>query len=155
MDNKLFKRCSTIVVIREIQAKTMRYHYVSTLHMYPPTNKNDKWKWKLLSRVQLFAAQSSPGQNTGVGSLSLFQGIFPTKWWNPGLPLYRRILYQLSHKGSPRLMGTPTASDGVNWHNLTNYWALLTGRSACPMCHCLLGINLDKFLLPFTGTHIQ
>lgn len=42
MDNKLFKRCSTTVVIREMQAKTMRYHYVSTLHMYPPANKNDK-----------------------------------------------------------------------------------------------------------------
>ena len=155
MDSKLSKRCSTTVVIREMQAKTMRYRYVSTLHMYPPTNKNDKRKWKSLSRVQLFATHGSPGQNTGVGSLSLFQGIFPTKWWNPSLPHYRRILYQLSHKGSPRLMGIPTASDGVNWHNLTNCWALLTWRCACAVCCCLFGINLDKFLLPFTGTHIQ
>ena len=44
---------------------------------------------------------SSPGQNTGVGSLSLLQGIFLTQGWNPGLPHCRRILYQLSHKGSP------------------------------------------------------
>ena len=29
---------------------------------------------------------NSPGQNTGVGSLSLLQGIFPTQGWNPGLP---------------------------------------------------------------------
>ena len=28
----------------------------------------------------------SPGQNTGVGSLSLLQGIFPTQESNPGLP---------------------------------------------------------------------
>ena len=28
----------------------------------------------------------SPGQNTGVGSLSLLQGIFPTQGSNPGLP---------------------------------------------------------------------
>ena len=28
---------------------------------------------------------NSPGQNTGVGSLSLLQGIFPTQGWNPGL----------------------------------------------------------------------
>ena len=44
---------------------------------------------------------NSPGQNTGAGSLSLFQEIFPTQGSNPGLPHCRRILYQLSHKGSP------------------------------------------------------
>ena len=37
---------------------------------------------------------NSPGQNTGVGSLSLLQGIFPTEGSNPGLPHRRRILYQ-------------------------------------------------------------
>ena len=47
---------------------------------------------------------NSPGQNTGVGSLSLLQGIFPTQGSNPGLPHYRRILYQLSLKGSPRIL---------------------------------------------------
>ena len=44
---------------------------------------------------------NSPGQNTGVGSLSLIQGIFPTQGLNPDLPHCRWILYQLSHKGSP------------------------------------------------------
>ena len=44
---------------------------------------------------------NSPGQNTGVGSFSLLQGIFPTQGSNPGLPHYRQILYQLSLKGSP------------------------------------------------------
>ena len=48
----------------------------------------------------LYSAWNSPGQNTGVGSLSLFQGIFPTQGSNPGLPHCRWILYQLSHKGS-------------------------------------------------------
>ena len=43
----------------------------------------------------------SPGQNTGVDSLSLLQGIFPTQGLNPGLPHCRWICYQLSHKGSP------------------------------------------------------
>jgi len=37
--------------------------------------------------------------NTGVGSLSLLQGIFPTPELNPGLSHCRQILYQLSHKG--------------------------------------------------------
>ena len=44
---------------------------------------------------------NSPGQNTGVGSLSLLQGILPTQGSNPGLPHCRRILYQLSHKEGP------------------------------------------------------
>ena len=43
---------------------------------------------------------NSPGQNTGVGSLSLLQGIFPTQGSNPGLPHCRQILYQLGHQGS-------------------------------------------------------
>ena len=48
-----------------------------------------------------YSPWNSPGQNTGVGSLSLLQGIFPTQGLNPGLPHCRQILYQLSHKGSP------------------------------------------------------
>ena len=52
----------------------------------------------------LYRPWNSPGQNTRVGSLSLLQGIFPTQGWNPGLPLCRGILYQLSHKGSPRIL---------------------------------------------------
>ena len=46
---------------------------------------------------------NSPGQNTGVGSLSLLQGIFPNQGSNPGLPHRRWILYQLSHNGSHTL----------------------------------------------------
>ena len=52
----------------------------------------------------LYSPWNSPGQNTGVGSLCLLQGIFPTQESNPGLLHCRRILYQLSHKGSPRIM---------------------------------------------------
>jgi len=48
----------------------------------------------------LYNPWTSPGQNTGVGSISLLQGIFPTQGSNPGLPHCRQILYQLSHKGS-------------------------------------------------------
>ena len=50
---------------------------------------------------RLFSPWDSPGQNAGVGSLSLLQGTFPTQGSNPGLPHCRRILYQLSQKGSP------------------------------------------------------
>ena len=44
---------------------------------------------------------ASPDKNTGVGCHALLQGIFPTQGLNPGLPHCRRILYCLSHQGSP------------------------------------------------------
>ena len=42
-------------------------------------------------------------KNTGVGSLSLLRGIFPTQESNRGLLHCRRILYQLSYQGSPHI----------------------------------------------------
>ena len=52
----------------------------------------------------LYSPWNSPGQNTGVGSLSLLQGIFPTQGLNLGLSHCRWILYQLSHEESPRIL---------------------------------------------------
>ena len=43
---------------------------------------------------------NSPGKNTGVGSYSLLQEIFPTQRSYPGLLNCRQILYHLSHQGS-------------------------------------------------------
>ena len=51
-----------------------------------------------------YSPWNSPGQNTGEGSLSLLQRIFPTQGSNPGLLHCGQILYQLSHKGSPRIL---------------------------------------------------
>ena len=45
----------------------------------------------------LYSPWNSPGQNAGVGSLSLLQGIFPTQGLNPRLPYCRQILYCLSY----------------------------------------------------------
>ena len=78
------------------------------LHSWP--NFLGNVKWKSLSCVQLFAILwtispwNSPGQNNGMGSLSLLQGIFPTQGSNLGLQHYRQILYQLSHNGRPRIL---------------------------------------------------
>ena len=52
----------------------------------------------------LYSPQNSPGQNTGVGILSLLQGIFPTQGLKPGLLHCRWILHQLSHKVSPKIV---------------------------------------------------
>ena len=51
-----------------------------------------------------YSPWNSPGQNTGMCSCSLLQGIVPTQESNTGLPHCRWILYQLSHKGSPRIL---------------------------------------------------
>ena len=48
----------------------------------------------------LYSSWNSSGQNTGVGSFSRLQEMLSTQGSNPGLPLYKRILY---HKGRPRI----------------------------------------------------
>ena len=58
----------------------------------------------------LYSPWNSPGQNTGVGSLSLLQGIFPTEGSNPGLLHCRWILYHLSHKRKPKNTGVGSLS---------------------------------------------
>ena len=65
----------------------------------------------------LYSSWNSPGQDIGVGSLSLLQRIFPTQGSNPGLPHYSWILYQLSHKGNPRILEwiTYPFSSGSSW----------------------------------------
>ena len=70
------------------------------------------WVFSHFNHVRLFLAHwtvaarllcpwDSPGKNTGVGCHALLQGIFPTRGSNPSLPHRRRILYHLSHQGSP------------------------------------------------------
>ena len=65
----------------------------------------------------LYSPWNSPGQNTGMGSLSLLQGIFPTQRLNLGLLHCRRILFQLSHKGNPGMLGWVVYpfSSGSSW----------------------------------------
>ena len=47
----------------------------------------------------LYSPWNSPGKITGVGSLSLFQGIFPAQGSNPGLLHCRRVLsYSLGNQ---------------------------------------------------------
>ena len=73
---------------------------------------------------------NSLGPNTGVGSLSLLQGIFPTQGLNPGLPHWRRILYQLSHKESPGILewvAYPFSSQSSQPRNWTRVSCLAAG----------------------------
>ena len=62
---------------------------------------------------RLYSPWSSPGQNTGVGSPSFLQGIFPTQGSNPGLLHCRWILYQLSHKPKNTGVGSLSLFQGI------------------------------------------
>ena len=62
------------------------------------------WPYGLQPTRLLCPWGDSPGKNTGVGCRALFQGIFPTQASDPGLPHCRRILYCLSHRGSPMIL---------------------------------------------------
>ena len=60
--------------------------------------------YSVVSSSLLYSPWTSPGQNTGVGSCSLLQGIFPTQGSNPGLPHCWQILYQLGHWECPGIL---------------------------------------------------
>ena len=77
---------------------------LSTKYMYERVSESHSVVSDSLRCQGLYSPWNSLGQNTEVGSPSLFQGIFPTQGSNPGLPNCRWILYNLSHKGSPRIL---------------------------------------------------
>ena len=58
-------------------------------------------KYVCISPRQTPLSIDSPGKNTGVGSHSLLQRIFPNQGSNPSLQNFRQIPYHLSHQGSP------------------------------------------------------
>ena len=72
-----------------------------------------------------YSPWNSPGQNTGGGSLSLLQGIFPAQGLNPALPQCRQILYQLSHKGS-LMHWSWYVMRPANWQLLWQWWLLFS-----------------------------
>ena len=96
------------------------------------------WKSLIFNSLRLHGLYSpwySPGQNTGVGGLSLLQGIFPTQGSNAGLPHFRQILHQLSYQGSLgtwvvfRLELSPAA-----WE----WFSIALGSTLCAQRHQLL-----------------
>ena len=106
---KLFNRGKAILTSSSLLSEKSGLESWTPPHIL---SLSSHWKWsESLSVVSdslrlhgLYSSWNSPGQNTGEGSLSLPQGIFPTQESNPGLPYCRQILYQLSHQGSPRIL---------------------------------------------------
>ena len=92
----------------------------------------------------LYSPWNSPGQDTGVGSLSLLQGIFPTQGSNPGPPHCRWTLYQLSHKRRG-LNYRITKSLDVGSQSVVHDWATKAHHvsKSCPMMICISVYVLD------------
>ena len=67
-----------------------------------PPNPGIKPRSSTLRADSLPAEPQGKPKNTGVGSLSLLQRIFPTQELHQGLQHCRWILYQLSYQGSPK-----------------------------------------------------
>ena len=91
--------------------------------------------WTQVSQIAgRFLPGGSPGKpkNTGVGSLSLLQWIFPIQESNQGLLHCRWILYQLSYQGS---QGSSTSPALELWS--LNHW---TAKEVPPKCF-VLGVS--------------
>ena len=101
----------------------------------------------------LYSPWNSPGQNTGVGSCSLLQKIFPTQGSNPGLPRCRWILYHLSHKGSPT---TCTTFSSSTESSVQSSPVAQSCPTLCdPMNRSTPGLPVHHLLQEFTQTHIN
>ena len=105
----------------QIQA-TMRHHFKCS------ESESCSVVFNSLQSNELYSPWDSLGQNTRVSSLSLLQGIFPIQGSNQGLPHCKWILYQLSHKGSPKILqwvAYPFSSDSSWPRNQTGVSCIL------------------------------
>ena len=97
-DQFILPRCHDFVVSSLDSWMSLEYFKIK-----PKANSFFFFFFKSLSCVRLFATPwtslspwNSLCQNTGIGSLSFLQGIFPTQELNWALLHCRQILYQLS-----------------------------------------------------------
>ena len=100
------------------------------------TCKQPRYQWKSEScSVEsdslwphgLYSPWISPGQNTGVGSLSLLQGIFPTQGLNP-IPLHCRQFFTS--------WATREAQEYWSGYPILLQWIFLTQESNWGLIHC-------------------
>ena len=98
-----------------------------------------------LGSLQVDSLPSEPpgkSKNTGLGSLSLLQGIFPTQELNQSLLHCRWILYQLSYQESPKgtlMLFQMAGFPPILWldisHVLSTVLSLLTHTHTCTHSH--------------------
>ena len=98
----------SLIFLRKYQVFPILLFSSISLHWSLRKEKSESERHSVVSNSLwphgLYSPWNSPGQNTGVGSYSLLQRIFPTQGSNPGRPHCRQILYQLSQNGNPRIL---------------------------------------------------
>ena len=84
------------------------YKFFSAEPPGKPNFKNESESCSVVSDSlrfhELYSPWNSLGESTGVGSLSLLQGIFPTQGSNPGLLYCRQILYHWPIREAPNVV---------------------------------------------------
>ena len=100
----------------------------------------------------LYSPWNSPGQNTGVGSLSLLHGIFPTQGLKPRSPALQADYLPAKPLGKPRNTGVGSLyflqgifpTQELNWDLLHCRWVLfLLSYQRSPLSQ----LNTCKMLL--------
>ena len=97
-------------------------------------------------------AWNSPGQNTGVGSCSLLQGIFPTQGSNPGLPTLQVDSLPAEPQGKPKNTGVGAAAAAKS---LQLCLTLCDPIVQQPTRLRVPGISLSHFQLIFTTQELN
>ena len=104
-----------------------------------------------VSQLQADSSLSEPQgkpKDTGVGSLSLLQRIFPTQESNWGLLHCRQILYQLSYEGSPHFT--------LEFYYICICLAVsMTDAILGPFSSCFLPLTLPRDVLCSKSLHCQ
>ena len=98
MHKSLIRGCDLGVIIRiQCEAVGLDQALGEQVESEMRRSRSEGWSPHNIVVKQEKSSWNFPGQNTGVGSLSLLQGSFPTQGFNLGLLHCRQILYQLSH----------------------------------------------------------
>ena len=92
--------------IRNLRNSTWLQTYARILELLKSESESQSVVSNSLGPCGLYSPWNSLGQNAGVGSLSLLQGILWTQEPNQGLLHCRQILYQLSYQRSPDVLKT-------------------------------------------------
>ena len=93
--------CFTCVCIQKSQNFCILLPYL--MHKTLQGKKPGELSRRLTLAPSTESKRQHPGQNNRV-AFPFSRGIFPTQGSNPGLPHCRRILYQLSYKGSSGIL---------------------------------------------------
>ena len=95
-----------------------------------------------------YSLRNSLGQNTGVGSLSLLQAIFPTQGSNPGLPTWQMDSLPAELQGKSKNTGVGSLS--------LLQWIFLTQELDWDLLHCRCTLyQLSYEGIPHIHIHIH